>query len=89
MTDSPTGTDTVLVTGATGFIAQHCMLQLLEAGYRVRGTARAAGRTADVADVLRPTSPPTPGGTTPSPAAATCSMWPAPSRARRRRTPRS
>jgi nucleoside-diphosphate-sugar epimerase len=54
MTDSSTGTDTVLVTGATGFIAQHCMLQLLEAGYRVRGTARAAGRTADVADVLRP-----------------------------------
>jgi len=32
-------TDRVLVTGATGFIAQHCMLQLLEAGYEVRGTA--------------------------------------------------
>jgi len=47
-------TDTVLVTGATGFIAQHCILQLLDAGYRVRGTARSAGRTAEVASVLAP-----------------------------------
>lgn len=46
--------DTVLVTGATGFIAQHCILQLLEQGYRVRGTARSAGRTKEVADVLSP-----------------------------------
>lgn len=45
---------TVLVTGATGFIAQHCIVQLLDAGYCVRGTARAAGRTAEVADVVRP-----------------------------------
>jgi dihydroflavonol-4-reductase len=33
-------TDQVVVTGATGFIAQHCMVQLLDAGYEVRGTAR-------------------------------------------------
>jgi nucleoside-diphosphate-sugar epimerase len=46
--------DTVLVTGATGFIAQHCILQLLEAGYQVRGTARAQGRTQEVADILAP-----------------------------------
>jgi dihydroflavonol-4-reductase len=46
--------DTVVVTGATGFIAQHCILQLLEAGYQVRGTARAAGRTAEVANILAP-----------------------------------
>lgn len=46
--------DRVLVTGATGFIAQHCLLQLLEAGYRVRGTARTGGRTQEVSDVLRP-----------------------------------
>ncbi len=46
--------DRVLVTGATGFIAQHCILQLLEAGYLVRGTARTAGRTRDVAEVLEP-----------------------------------
>ena len=49
----PTGT-TVLVTGATGFIAQHCILQLLEAGYRVRGTARSADRRDQVAAVLAP-----------------------------------
>jgi nucleoside-diphosphate-sugar epimerase len=46
--------DRVLVTGATGFIAQHCLLQLLEAGYEVRGTARSAGRTADVIAILSP-----------------------------------
>jgi dihydroflavonol-4-reductase len=47
-------TDRVLVTGATGFIAQHCMLQLLDAGYDVRGTARSAERTAEVAAILTP-----------------------------------
>jgi dihydroflavonol-4-reductase len=46
--------DKVLVTGATGFIAQHCILQLLEAGYEVRGTARGPGRTQVVADILTP-----------------------------------
>ena len=33
-------TDLVLVTGASGFIATHIVQQLLEAGYRVRGTVR-------------------------------------------------
>jgi len=47
-------TDRVLVTGATGFIAQHCMLQLLEAGYEVRGTARSTNRRADVIAILSP-----------------------------------
>ena len=47
-------TDRVLVTGATGFIAQHCLLQLLEAGYDVRGTARSADRTAEVRAILSP-----------------------------------
>ncbi|KAI0738709.1 hypothetical protein C8Q80DRAFT_1207016 [Daedaleopsis nitida] len=32
----------VLVTGASGFIGAHVVVQLLEAGYRVRGTARGA-----------------------------------------------
>ncbi|MEO6026865.1 MAG: GDP-mannose 4,6-dehydratase, partial [Candidatus Binatia bacterium] len=30
----------VLVTGATGYIAGHCIRELLEHGYRVRGTVR-------------------------------------------------
>jgi len=47
-------TDRVLVTGATGFIAQHCILQLLEAGYLVRGTARSSGRTQEIVDILEP-----------------------------------
>jgi dihydroflavonol-4-reductase len=46
--------DRVLVTGATGFIAQHCMMQLLEAGFLVRGTARAPDRRAEVVAVLSP-----------------------------------
>ena len=41
MNDNDTYTEpTVLVTGATGFIAMHCILQLLEQGFRVRGTVR-------------------------------------------------
>jgi dihydroflavonol-4-reductase len=46
--------DRVLVTGATGFIAQHCIVQLLEAGYVVRGTARSSGRTEEIAQTLAP-----------------------------------
>lgn len=33
-------TKTVLITGISGFIAKHCAVELLEAGYRVRGTVR-------------------------------------------------
>jgi nucleoside-diphosphate-sugar epimerase len=43
MTDSRSQT-TVLVTGASGFIALHCILQLLEHGYRARGTLRTPTR---------------------------------------------
>jgi len=32
--------DLVLVTGASGFIAKHCIAELLKKGYRVRGTVR-------------------------------------------------
>jgi len=39
---------TVLVTGGTGFIAQHCILALLAAGYRVRTTVRSLAREAEV-----------------------------------------
>jgi nucleoside-diphosphate-sugar epimerase len=40
--------ETVLVTGASGYIAQHCILQLLEQGYRVRGTLRSSKREAEL-----------------------------------------
>ena len=41
-------TDQVLVTGGTGFIAQHCMLALFDAGYRVKTTVRSLSREAEV-----------------------------------------
>lgn len=41
-----TGVGRVLVTGAGGFIARHCIAELLDRGYTVTGTVRRAG-TAD------------------------------------------
>ncbi|HEY0260254.1 MAG TPA: aldehyde reductase, partial [Lacisediminihabitans sp.] len=43
---------TVLVTGGSGFIAGHCIVQLLAAGYRVRTTIRSLDRAASVRSVL-------------------------------------
>lgn len=43
----------VLVTGGSGFIGAHCILQLLEAGYRVRTTVRSRQREADVRSMLK------------------------------------
>jgi nucleoside-diphosphate-sugar epimerase len=43
----------VLVTGGSGFIGAHCILQLLDAGYRVRTTVRALSREADVRAMLK------------------------------------
>ena len=40
--------DLVLVTGASGYVAGHVVLQLLERGYRVRGTLRSVSRAAEV-----------------------------------------
>lgn len=38
----------VLVTGATGFLATHCILRLLGRGLHVRGTIRDSARVADI-----------------------------------------
>ena len=43
----------VLVTGGSGFIGAHCILRLLEAGYRVRTTVRSLDREADVRLMLK------------------------------------
>lgn len=43
----------VLVTGGTGFIAQHCILALLARGYRVRTTVRSLVREAEVREHLK------------------------------------
>ena len=51
MTTDPADT-TVLVTGASGFIGLHCVLQLLERGYRVRGTVRSKARGDEVRQAM-------------------------------------
>ena len=43
----------VLVTGGSGFIGSHCILQLLNAGYRVRTTVRSLDRKAAVLAMLK------------------------------------
>lgn len=72
------GTSTVLVTGATGFIAKHCIAELLRQGYRVRGTVRnlSRGSTQQASRSLPPISNATTAGTPRSPAAATSFMSP-------------
>jgi len=44
---------TVLVTGGSGFIASHTILQLLTAGYKVRTTVRDLSREGEVRAMLR------------------------------------
>jgi nucleoside-diphosphate-sugar epimerase len=44
---------TVLVTGGSGFVGVHAILQLLDAGHEVRTTVRHEGRKADVLAMLR------------------------------------
>jgi nucleoside-diphosphate-sugar epimerase len=42
----------VLVTGGSGFVAAHCLLRLLDQGYRVRTTVRSLTRESDVRAML-------------------------------------
>lgn len=47
-------TQTVLVTGATGYIAKHLVLQLLNGGYSVVGSARSTAREDELRAALAP-----------------------------------
>lgn len=47
----------VLVTGASGFVAQHVILLLLQKGYEVRGTLRSLKRAEEVRGVLAKHNP--------------------------------
>ena len=52
MTNSTNHTK-VLVTGGTGFVGVHCILQLLQQGYQVRTTLRTMSRQNEVKEMLR------------------------------------
>ena len=90
MGDMNTGGESVLVTGGSGFIGAHCILQLLGAGYRVRTTVRSLAREGAVRAMLKaggaepgeglsssppPIWRPMPDGRKPSPVATMCCMW--------------
>ena len=45
---------TILVTGASGYIAKHIVAGLLNAGYAVTGSARSTWRDAEIRAALRP-----------------------------------
>ena len=44
--------DKVLVTGASGFIGLHCIAQLLQAGYQVKGSLRSRAREPEIRNAL-------------------------------------
>ncbi len=51
--NNSTRAELVLVTGGSGFVGAHCIVQLLEAGYRVRTTVRSLKREADVRAMVK------------------------------------
>ena len=44
----------VFVTGASGFIAKHIVLMLLQAGFQVTGSVRSNQRAIEVIEAIRP-----------------------------------
>lgn len=52
MSEELPSSDLVVVTGASGFVALHCVVQLLQAGYRVRGTLRDLSREESLRSAL-------------------------------------
>lgn len=52
MTNSQTG-KAVLVTGGSGFVGVHCILQLLDKGYSVRTTLRSLNKKNEVIEMLK------------------------------------
>jgi dihydroflavonol-4-reductase len=46
--------ETILVTGASGYIAKHIVVKLLNAGYHVRGSVRSVARGAEVTQAVTP-----------------------------------
>ncbi len=45
--------ETVLVTGGTGFVGSHCIVQLLQKGYNVKTTLRSIKRKGEVIEMLK------------------------------------
>ena len=54
MEAAKTGTETVLVTGGSGFLGSWCLVELLRRGYRVRATVRDLSREPEVRAMLEP-----------------------------------
>ena len=43
----------VLVTGVSGFVGQHCAVELLKNGYAVKGSVRSLSRTEEVINGIK------------------------------------